>query len=101
MTGSLAFGIYFIVIGLLIYYFNTKTRQESKHFVKKNEERIQVALGSPEKKKSDKPTPKKQLTEKPKPKAVAKPKPKPVVKESVKKTSRAEESDQREGGQRG
>ncbi|MFT7878877.1 MAG: TonB C-terminal domain-containing protein [Sulfurimonas sp.] len=87
LTGSLAFGIYFIMIGLLIYYFNTKTRQESKHFVKKNEERIQVALSTPAKKKSEIPKPKKQVSEKPKPKSVSKPKPKPAPKkkEAVKK----------------
>lgn len=79
LTGSLAFGIYFLIIGLLIYYFNTKTRQESKHFVKKNQERIQVALSTPEKKKIDTPTPKKQVAPKPQPK------PKPKIKEAVKK----------------
>lgn len=93
LTGSLAFGVYFLVLALLIFYFNTKTRQESKHYVKKNEERIQVAFATPEKKKSDTPRPKKQPTPKtepkpkpaPKPKPVPKPVPKPKPKETVKK----------------
>jgi protein TonB len=91
MTGSLAFGIYFLLIGLLVYYFNTKSRQESVHYVKKNEERIQVAFSTPEKKKSDMPQPKKQPTPKPEPKPKPKPKPepkpvpKPKPKETVKK----------------
>ncbi|HEO99323.1 MAG: TonB C-terminal domain-containing protein [Campylobacterales bacterium] len=95
LAGSLAFGIYFLVIGLLVYYFNTKSRQESVHYVKKNEERIQVAFSTPEKKKSDMPQPKKDVTPKvepkPKPKPAPKPKPepksvpKPKPKETVKK----------------
>lgn len=93
LTGSLAFGVYFLILALLIFYFNTKTRQESTHYVKNNEERIQVALSTPEKKKSDTPQPKKQPTPKtePKPKPVPKPKPapkpvpKPKPKETVKK----------------
>ncbi|MGC9351340.1 MAG: TonB C-terminal domain-containing protein [Sulfurovum sp.] len=73
------------MIGLLIYYFNTKTRHESKHFVEKNEERIQVALSNPEKKKSEKPTPKKEVPSKPKSVSKPKPKPAPKKKEAVKK----------------
>jgi protein TonB len=87
LTGSLAFGIYFVVIGLLIYYFNTKTRQESVHYVKKNDNRIQVALATPEKKKAKKPqpTPKKKPTQKPsKKETVKKTQPtKKVIKEKV------------------
>lgn len=88
LTGSLAFGVYFLILALLIFYFNTKTRQESTHYVKKNEERIQVALSTPEKKKSDTPQPKKQPAPKtePKPKPVPKPKPKPVPKPKPKET---------------
>ena len=91
LTGSLAFGIYFFIIGLLIFYFNTKTRQESKHYVKKNQERIQVAISTPEQKKSDSPKPKSQVNPPPKPKPQPKtqpkpqPKPKPQIKESAKK----------------
>jgi hypothetical protein len=87
LTGFLAFGIYFVIIGLLIYYFNTKTRQESVHYVKKNDNRIQVALAAPEKKKSKKPqpTPKKKTTPKPsKQETVKKSQPtKKVIKEKV------------------
>ncbi|MBD3790580.1 MAG: TonB C-terminal domain-containing protein [Campylobacterales bacterium] len=88
LTGSLAFGVYFLILALLIFYFNTKTRQESTHYVKKNEERIQVALSTPEKKKSDTPQPKKQPAPKtePKPKPVPKPKPKPAPKPKPKET---------------
>ena len=88
LTGSLAFGVYFLILALLIFYFNTKTRQESKHYVKKNEERIQVALSTPEKKKSDTPQPKKQPAPKaePKPKPAPKPKPKPAPKPKPKET---------------
>lgn len=82
LTGSLAFGVYFIMLGLLIYYFNTKSRQESVHYVKKNEERIQIALATPEKKKSDTPKPKPKQSE---PKSKPVPKPKPNPKETVKK----------------
>ena len=77
LTGSIAFGIYFLVIALLVFYFNTKSRQESKHYVKKNQDRIQVALSTPEKTQSNKPKPKpvQKPVEKPKPKPVEKPKP--------------------------
>ncbi|MDD3592753.1 MAG: TonB C-terminal domain-containing protein [Sulfurovum sp.] len=86
LTGSLAFGVYFLILALLIFYFNTKTRQESVHYVKKNEERIQVALSTPERKKSDTPQPKKQPTPKAEPKPKPKPEPKPVPKPKPKET---------------
>lgn len=79
----MAFGVYFLIIGLLIFYFNSKTRQESKHYVKKNEERIQVALAAPKKEKIDKP----KLKEQKKKKQTQKPKPKPKKKETVKKST--------------
>ncbi|MFT7824201.1 MAG: TonB C-terminal domain-containing protein [Sulfurimonas sp.] len=75
----MAFGVYFLIIGLLIFYFNSKTRQESKHYVKKNEDRIRVSLAAPEKKKSGKPKRKQQK------KSSAKPKPKPKKKVTAKK----------------
>ncbi|MDM5271089.1 hypothetical protein PGH07_02730 [Sulfurovum sp. zt1-1] len=86
LTGSLAFGIYFIIIGLLVFYFNTKTSQESKHYVKKNQERIQVAFSTPEQKKSDIQKPKNQVTPQPKPQPTPKPKPKPIAKPKIQET---------------
>jgi len=77
IPGVLAIGVYFLVIGLLIFYFNTRTEEKSKRYVKKDERRIQVALAAP--KKSEKP---KVVKKKPKPKA--KPKKKPKVKPKVK-----------------
>jgi len=44
ITGIIAFLIYFILVGLVIYYFNTKSIDKPKHYVKKNEHRIQVSL---------------------------------------------------------
>lgn len=87
LTGSLAFGIYFVVIGLLIYYFNTRTRQDSVHYVKKNDNRIQVALAAPEKKISKKTQAKPQKKSTPKPvknEVVKKAEPsKKIIKEKV------------------
>jgi protein TonB len=79
LTGSISFGIYFLVIALLVYYFNTKSRQESKHYVKENKERIQVALATPDKHPTPKPKPKPQE----KSKSIVKPK--PPKKESIQK----------------
>ena len=62
MPGVLAIGIYLLVIALLIFYFNTRSEEKLKHYVKKDEHRIQVALSAP--KKSEKPK-----VAKPKPKA--------------------------------
>jgi len=75
--GVLAFGIYFAMIGLLVFYFNTREEKKSVHYVKKDEKRIQVALSTPKK-----PENKKALN--PKPKVKPKPKPKPKVKPKVK-----------------
>lgn len=49
--GVLALMIYFTLVGLLIFYFNTRHIDKSKHYVKKDEHRIQVALSSPQKEK--------------------------------------------------
>jgi len=98
ISGFLAFGIYFLLIGLLIFYFNTRDEKKSVHYVKKNENRIQVALSSPQKmqvnkavkekvKPKSKPKPKikpkVKSKPKPKPKVKSKPKPKKVVKKKV------------------
>jgi protein TonB len=82
LPGLLAVGIYVFIIALLIFYFNTRTEDTSKKYVKKNEHRIQVALsGGPkaEKKKSAK----KKAPAKPKKSVQKKVKPKP--KKSTKK----------------
>ncbi len=84
ISGFLAFGIYFTLIGLLIFYFNTRDEKKSVHYVKKDEKRIQVALSTPKKpenKKAINPKPK----VKPKPKPKPKVKPKPKLKKEVKK----------------
>ena len=77
ISGVLAFGIYFTVIGVVIYYFNTHERKKPVHYVKKNEERIRVSMSTP------KPAPKKEV--KKQSKKVVKPKPKPKPKKTVKK----------------
>jgi len=73
IPGILAIGIYFLLIGLLIFYFNTRDDEKSKHYVKKDEHRIQVALSSSKKfekpkalKKKTKVAVKKKLKAKPK-----------------------------------
>ncbi|GIU00677.1 hypothetical protein TSL6_11830 [Sulfurovum sp. TSL6] len=85
ISGLLAFGIYFSVIALLLFYFNTRDQQKPVHYVKKNEERIRVSMNTP------KPQVKKEIKEQPKkvvkskPKTKPKPKPKKTVKKTVKK----------------
>lgn len=74
ISGFLAFSIYFAVIGLLIFYFNTRDEKKAKRYVKKDEHRIQVALSSPQQpvqpvqpkiiKKKIKPKPKQQTKKK-------------------------------------
>ncbi len=85
ISGVLAFGIYFILIGLLIFYFNTRDEKKSVRYVKKDEHRIQVAISAPKKAEKTRPA-KPKVKPKPKPKKIkAKPKPKPkkVVKKKV------------------
>ena len=86
IPGALAISVYLLVIGLLVFYFNTRSEEKSKRYVKKDEHRIQVALSSP--KKSEKPKvvkkkPKAEVKKKPKVKEKVKPKPKKVVKKKV------------------
>ncbi len=88
ISGFLAFTIYFTIIGLLIFYFNTRDEKKPAHYVKKDEGRIQVALSAPKKpenKKAINPKPKVKPKSKPKPKVKpkVKPKPKKVVKKNV------------------
>ena len=77
ISGFLAFGIYFSVIALLLFYFNARDEKKPVHYVKKNKERIRVSMSTP------KPQVKKEIKEQPK--KVTKPKPKPKPKKTVKK----------------
>ena len=71
ISGLLAFGIYITVIGLLLFYFNSRDEKKSVHYVKKNEERIRISMSTP------KTQPKKETKKQPKKVVKAKPKPKP------------------------
>ena len=85
ISGLLAFGIYFSMIALLLFYFNTRDQKKPVHYVKKNEERIRVSmstLNSPVKKEIKK-QPKKVVKPKSKPKPKPKAKPKKTVKKKV------------------
>ena len=85
ISGLLAFGIYFVLIGLLIFYFNVREEKKSVRYVKKDEHRIQVAISAPKKAAKTKPA-KPKVKPKPKPKKPkVKPKPKPKPKKKVKK----------------
>ncbi len=96
IPGALAVGIYFFVLGLLIFYFNTRSEEKSKNYVKKDEHRIQVALSGTSKPK----TVKKKVKTKAKKKTVKKPKQKPktspkkkVLKEKVVKKRKVKKRD--------
>lgn len=86
ISGALAFGIYFTLITLLLFYFNSRDEKKAVHFVKKNEDRIRVSMSSPTQNKETKKEVKKAVKPKPKPqpKKVVKPKPQPKPKEVVK-----------------
>ena len=47
LSGSIALSIYLLLVGLLIFYFNYRTEKKPKHFVKKDEKRIQLASVKP------------------------------------------------------
>ena len=83
ISGVAAVGIYVFVIGLLLFYFNSRDEQKSIHYVKKNEDRIRVTMSAPKNKaktKKKQPTKKKTVHKK---KPVKKPKAK--TKDTVKK----------------
>ena len=84
LWGAISLAIYFTVVGLLVYYFNTRHIDKSKHYVKKDEHRIQVALASPKKKHKSRPKPKTKHISKTK----VKPKPKPINKQKIKDTKK-------------
>jgi protein TonB len=71
--GMMAFGIYFLLLGLLFFYFNSKNEDKPKKFVKKNEKRIQVGLTNSKEKEVSKVKPKKNIVQKKKPKIISKP----------------------------
>ena len=52
IPGVLAIGIYLVLLGLLVFYFNSRSEDKAKKYVKKDEHRIQVALSSSAKSKS-------------------------------------------------
>jgi len=85
ISGVLAFAVYFTLIGLLLFYFNTREAKKFVHYVKKDEHRIQVALSDPKKKPKVKPKHKPKSKPKPKQKPKIKPKVKPKPKKEVKK----------------
>ncbi len=93
--GIVSVGIYLFVVGVLIFYFNTHEKKKSKHYVKKNENRIQVALSSPKKVQKNKRIEPKAVKPKPKPKnkpkmkAKVKPKPKKIAKKKVVKRKKS------------
>lgn len=88
VSGALAFGIYFALIGVLLFYFNVHNSKKSIHFVEKNEHRIQVSISSPIQKTKSEPkaAPHSKAVPKPQPKPIKKPKSKPVSEPTPKPT---------------
>ena len=86
VSGALAFGIYFALLGVLLYYFNVHNAKKSIHYVEKNEHRIQVSISSPiQKTKSEsKAAPHSKPAPKPQPKPIKKPEPKPIPEPAAK-----------------
>jgi len=88
LWGVISFSIYFALIGLLLIYFNQHSIEKPKHFVKKDEKRIQVMEVEPIKAIRvktivEKPKPKKMEVLKPiKPKVIPK-KEKVILKEKI------------------
>ena len=105
LPGVLAVGIYLLVVGLLLLYFNAKSEEKAKRYVKKDEHRIQVALSSSssplkkkEKVKAKKKLPKKKKAEKKKIDKKKKAAPekhtkKRVIKEKIVKKKRVKKRD--------
>jgi protein TonB len=99
--GVVAVGIYLLLVGLLVFYFNHRQTREKKHYVKKDEHRIQVALSSPKQKvipkkpvtkPTPKPKPKKQSRKEPKKVSKKKVIKEKIVKKRVKKKTRKDEN---------
>jgi len=99
ISGILAFAAYFFLVGLIVFYFNTRHEDESKHFVKKDEHRIQVTLAAPKKVTAPKEKIRKKTKVKPKKKPHIKPnrkkrQKKKVIKEKVVKKRIVKKKDQ-------
>lgn len=77
--GAAAVSIYLLMVGILVFYFNTHKEKKPVNYVKKNEHRIQVALASAQKEQLKKPKVKK-VKSKPKNKPKEDPKKKPKKK---------------------
>ena len=89
ISGALAFLVYFVLLGLLLTYFNHHTKKKSVHYADKSSKAIAVSLSpSPNRvdraKKSSKPKKKSQV--KTKPKEILKPK-KTASKKKIKSVS--------------
>ena len=89
LSGTAAFVIYFIILAILINYFNHHSRKKPIHYVKKNENRISVAIASG--------TPKKEsIKSKKTRKAKAKPKTKEKPKYKKTRKNKSESKKKRE-----
>ena len=97
ISGLLAFAIYFVLIGLLLFYFNAREEKKSVRYVKKDEHRIQVAISAPKKVTKSKPAKPKVISKPKKHKVKKKPKKrvkKKVIKEKVVKKKVLKKKDQ-------
>ena len=79
--GGAAIAIYVVVVALVFGYFNYKQTHKIRHYVVKNDDRIQVALASAAKPPVPKPLPRKR----PQKKQPSKPKPKPKTHNKIPK----------------
>jgi outer membrane biosynthesis protein TonB len=88
-AGIAAFGIYFTLLALLLYYFGYQTRAEPKHFVAKKEKGITVTLAGARPPAAPKATPRKAPKKKrhPKPRNVSQTKKAPPKTPAKKKVS--------------
>jgi len=92
LSGVVAFFVYFLLLGLLINYFNHHKTKKAIHYVEKSDKRIVVSLSDlPRKTKSPKKSKNPKMKSKPRPKPKPKPKPEPkskkvLVKKKTKET---------------
>ena len=47
ISGGIAIGIYLIITGMVLYYFNYRSSEKPVHYVKKNSDAIAVSLSAP------------------------------------------------------
>ncbi len=80
--GAVSVTLYLLLVFLLFFYFNHRNQESKKHYVKKDEHRIQVAIAAASPKV---PAPKKKKAVKPKPKPAPKKKAKAKKKRETKK----------------